>query len=219
MLQIYGRKNSNQVIQLMWTVGELGLEHVRHNVGGSFGGLDSDEYGNLNPNRLVPTIVDDGFVLWESYAIIRYLCRQYGSGSLWPEDPRQVALADQWMEWTSSRFMGTFFPAFWNIIRTPKEKQDSEKVSTAAKDTGVLLQIIERQLQGNDYLIGDALTMADIPLGSMMFKYFNLPIERPSLPNIERWYARLSERPAYSEHAMKPFGTSPEEWLEIEKEA
>ena len=110
MLQIYGRKNSNQVIQLMWTVGELGLEHVRHNVGGSFGGLDSDEYGDLNPNRLVPTIVDDGFVLWESYAIIRYLCRQYGSGSLWPEDPRQVALADQWMEWTSSRFMGTFSP-------------------------------------------------------------------------------------------------------------
>ena len=217
MLQVYGRKNSNQVIQLMWTVGELGLEHVRHNVGGSFGGLDSDEYGNLNPNRLVPTIVDDGFVLWESYAIIRYLCRQYGSGSLWPEDPRQVALADQWMEWTSSRFMGTFFPAFWNLIRTPKEKQDSEKVSTAAKDTGVLLQIIESQLQGNDYLIGDALTMADIPLGSMMFKYFNLPIERPSLPNIERWYARLSERTAYSEHAMNPFGTSPEEWLAIEK--
>jgi len=218
MLQIYGRKNSNQVIQLMWTVGELGLEHVRHNVGGSFGGLDSDEYGNLNPNRLVPTIVDDGFVLWESYAIIRYLCRQYGSGSLWPEDPYQVALADQWMEWTSSRFMGTFFPAFWNLIRTPKDKQDPEKVSTAAKNTGELLQIIESQLIGNDFLIGDALTMGDIPLGSMMFKYFNLPIERPSLPNIERWYAHLSERAAYCEHAMNPFGASPEEWSAIEKE-
>tara|TARA_Y100000589_G_scaffold215557_1_gene203413 strand:- start:111 stop:773 length:663 start_codon:yes stop_codon:yes gene_type:complete len=217
MLQVYGRKNSNQVIQLMWTVGELDLEYVRHNVGGSFGGLNSDEYGNLNPNRLVPTIVDDGFVLWESYAIIRYLCRRYGFGSLWPEDPCQSGLADQWMEWTSSRFMGTFFPAFWNLIRTPKDKQDLEKVSTAAKDTGVLLQIIESQLEGNEFLIGDALTMGDIPLGSMMFKYFNLPIERPSLPNIERWYARLSERTAYCEHAMNPFGTSPEEWLAIEK--
>jgi glutathione S-transferase len=217
MLQVYGRKNSNQVIQLMWTVGELDLEYVRHNVGGSFGGLDSDEYGNLNPNRLVPTIVDDGFVLWESYAIIRYLCRRYGFGSLWPEDPCQSGLADQWMEWTSSRFMGTFFPAFWNLIRTPKDKQDPEKVSTAAKDTGALLQIIESQLEGNEFLIGDALTMGDIPLGSMMFKYFNLPIERPSLPNIERWYARLSERTAYCEHAMNPFGTSPEEWLAIEK--
>tara|TARA_B100000676_G_scaffold90284_1_gene90025 strand:+ start:1353 stop:2015 length:663 start_codon:yes stop_codon:yes gene_type:complete len=217
MLQVYGRKNSNQVIQLMWTVGELDLEYVRHNVGGSFGGLNSDEYGNLNPNRLVPTIVDDGFVLWESYAIIRYLCRRYGFGSLWPEDPCQSGLADQWMEWTSSRFMGTFFPAFWNLIRTPKDKQDLEKVSTAAKDTGALLQIIESQLEGNEFLIGDALTMGDIPLGSMMFKYFNLPIERPSLPNIERWYARLSERTAYCEHAMNPFGTSPEEWLAIEK--
>ncbi len=217
MLQVYGRKNSNQVIQLMWTVGELDLEYVRHNVGGSFGGLDSDEYGNLNPNRLVPTIVDDGFVLWESYAIIRYLCRRYGFGSLWPEDPCQSGLADQWMEWTSSRFMGTFFPAFWNLIRTPKDKQDPEKVSTAAKNTGALLQIIESQLEGKEFLIGDALTMGDIPLGSMMFKYFNLPIERPSLPNIERWYARLSERTAYCEHAMNPFGTSPEEWLAIEK--
>ena len=121
------------------------------------------------------------------------------------------------MEWTSSRFMGTFFPAFWNLIRTPKDKQDPEKVSTAAKDTGALLQIIESQLEGNEFLIGDALTMGDIPLGSMMFKYFNLPIERPSLPNIERWYARLSERTAYCEHAMNPFGTSPEEWLAIEK--
>ena len=217
MLQVYGRKNSNQVIQLMWTVGELDLEYVRHNVGGSFGGLNSDEYGNLNPNRLVPTIVDDGFVLWESYAIIRYLCRRYGFGSLWPEDPCQSGLADQWMEWTSSRFMGTFFPAFWNLIRTPKDKQDPEKVSTAAKNTGALLQIIESQLEGKEFLIGDALTMGDIPLGSMMFKYFNLPIERPSLPNIERWYARLSERTAYCEHAMNPFGTSPEEWLAIEK--
>ena len=218
MLQIYGRKNSNQVIQLMWTVGELNLDYVRHDVGGSFGGLDSSEYSKLNPNRLVPTIVDEGFVLWESYAIIRYLCRQYGFGSLWPEDPRKAALADQWMEWTNSRFMGTFFPAFWNLIRTPKENQDPEKVSTAAEKTGELLQIIENQLEGSDYLIGNTLTMGDIPLGSMMFKYFTLPIARPSLPNIERWYADLCERAAYSEHAMNSFGTSPEEWLAIEKE-
>jgi glutathione S-transferase len=217
MLQIYGRKNSNQVIQLMWTVGELGLEYRRHNVGGSFGGLDSEEYGRLNPNRLVPVIDDDGFVLWESYAIIRYLCRRYGMGSLWPEDPRQAALADQWMEWTNSRFMGTFFPIFWSLIRTPKEQQNPRQIAKAALATGELLQIFEHHMQGRQYVTGDHLTMGDIPLGSMMFKYYNLTIERPSLPNIEAWYRRLCERDAYRTHAMNPFGRSNEEWLELER--
>ena len=217
MLQIYGRKNSNQVIQLMWTVDELGLEYERHNVGGSFGGLDTEEYGKMNPNRLVPTINDDGFILWESYAIIRYLCQQYGKGTLWPDDPQKAALADQWMEWTNSRFMGTFFPIFWSLIRTPKEQLDTDKITQSAKVTGELLQIVEQQLQGKDYLTGDSLTMGDIPLGSMMFKYYTLPIERPSLPNIQAWYVRLSERKAYQGNAMNPFGTNNEEWLALEK--
>ena len=217
MLQIYGRKNSNQVIQLMWTVDELGLEYERHNVGGSFGGLDTEEYVKMNPNRLVPTINDNGFILWESYAIIRYLCQQYGKGTLWPGDPQKAALADQWMEWTNSRFMGTFFPIFWGLIRTPKEQQDSDKITQLAKATGELLQIVEQQLQGKDYLTGNSLTMGDIPLGSMMFKYYTLHIERPSLPNIQAWYARLSERKAYQDNAMNPFGTNNEEWLALEK--
>ena len=217
MLKIYGRKNSNQVIQLMWTVGELQLEHVRYNVGGSFGGLDTDEYANLNPNRLVPTIDDNGFVLWESYAIIRYLSHEYGLGSLWPENNQQAAIADQWMEWTNSRFMGTFFPIFWSLIRTPKEQQEPDKIAASAKATGELLQIVERQLHGKKFITGNTLTMGDIPLGSMMFKYFALDIKRPSLPNIESWYARLCDRPAYQLHAMNPFGSSTEEWLALEK--
>ena len=217
MLDIYGRKNSNQVIQLMWTVDELGLEYKRHNVGGSFGGLDTEDYGRMNPNRLVPTINDNGFILWESYAIIRYLCRQYGKGTLWPDDPHKVALADQWIEWTNSRFMGTFFPIFWSLIRTPKEQQDADKIAQSAQTTGELLQIVEQQLEGKKYLIDDSLTMGDIPLGSMMFKYYTLDIQRPSLPNIEAWYVRLCERKAYQDNAMNPFGRNNEEWLTLEK--
>ena len=217
MLQIYGRKNSNQVIQLMWAIEELGLDYKRHNVGGSFGGLDTHAYGKLNPNRLVPTIDDNGFVLWESYAIIRYLCHQYGKGSLWPDDPQKAALADQWMEWTNSRFMGTFFPIFWGLIRTEKENQEPEKIARLADDTGKLLQIVENNLSGKSYMTGEQLTMGDIPLGSMMFKYYTLDIKRPSLPNIEAWYARLCDRQAYQRHAMNPFGTNSKEWFELEK--
>lgn len=217
MLEIYGRKNSNQVIQLMWTIGELGLDHVRHNVGGSFGGLDTDEYGEMNPNRLVPTLNDNGFIVWESYAIIRYLCREYGMGTLWPQDSQQAAIADQWMEWTNSRFMGTFFPIFWALIRTPREQQDPQKIDKDAIATGKLLGIFESHMNDRNFVCGNQLTMGDIPLGSMMFKYYNLEIERPSLPNIEAWYSRLSERAAYREHAMNTFGSSNEEWLELEK--
>lgn len=217
MLQIYGRKNSNQVIQTMWTVAEIGLEHVRHNVGGSFAGTDTDTYGALNPNRLVPTIDDNGFILWESYAIIRYLCRQYAMGSLWPEDSQHAATADKWMEWTNSRFMKTFFPIFWGLIRTPKEKQNLDQIRASARATGELLQIVEHQLEGKQFITGDTLTMGDIPLGSMLFKYYTLEIERPSLPNIEAWYARLCEREAYRTHAMNPFGSSTEEWMALER--
>ena len=201
----------------MWAVEEMGLEYQRHNLGGTFGGLDTQAYGKLNPNRLVPTIDDNGFVLWESYAIVRYLCRQYGMGSLWPNNPQQAALADQWMEWTNSRFMGTFFPIFWSLIRTRKEDQDAEKTAQSAVATGELLAIVENNLEGKKYMTGDQLTMGDIPLGSMMFKYYTLDIKRPSLPNIEAWYSRLCEREAYQRHAMNPFGKNSQEWIELEK--
>ena len=217
MLQVYGRKNSNQVIQLMWTIGELNLPHIRHNVGGTFGGLDTPQYSAMNPNRLVPTIDDDGFVLWESYAIIRYLSRQYGQGSLWPNNSQQIAIADQWMEWTNSRFMGAFFPIFWELIRTPKEQQNRAKIDQSVNETADLLIILEQHLESKAYITGDTLTMGDIPLGSMMFKYFSLDIERPILPNIEAWYERLKNRPAYQQHAMNNFGRSTEEWFALER--
>ena len=217
MLEIYGRKNSNQVINVMWAVSEMGLEHIRHNLTGSFGGEDTEAFGKMNPNRLVPVIDDKGFVLWESYAIIRYLTRRYGYDSLWPSDPQQAAIADQWMEWTNSLVMPTFFPIFWQLVRTPKDQRDYDKVAEMANATGQLLQIAEKQLEGKTYITGDSLTFGDIPLGALMFKYYTLDIERPSLPNIEAWYARLQEREAYQEHCMGAFGTSPEEWLALEK--
>lgn len=217
MLEIWGRKNSNNVIPVMWTVSELGLEHTRHNVGGSFGGLDTDEYGRLNPNRTVPTINDDGFVLWESTPIVRYLSRRYGAGSLCPEDPEQAALADQWMEWFKANVFLSFIPIFFGLVRMPREQSDPEKIAEAARTAGEKLKILDRHLEGRHFVVGDDLTMGDIPVGTWAFKYFTLPIERPSLPNVEAWYARLCERAPYQTHAMNPFGSSPEEWLELER--
>jgi glutathione S-transferase len=217
MLEIFGRKNSSNVIPVMWTVGELGLEHQRHNIGGSFGGDDTDAFARLNPNRLIPTIRDDGFVLWESMAITRYLCRSYGEGLLWPKHPQQAALADQWMDWYKSSLAANLMPVFFNLVRTPRAECNVRLVEQNTAATIRQLAILEQQLDGRSYILGDDFSMADIPLGAMMYKFFNLDIERPGLPNIETWYARLCERPAFQEHAMIPFGNSPEEWLALEK--
>jgi glutathione S-transferase len=216
MLDIWGRKNSSNVIPVMWAVGELGLEHQRHNVGGSFGGDDNEAYRALNPNGLIPTISDHGFVLWESMAITRYLCRQYGMGALCPEDPRQAALAEQWMEWYKSSITPGLMPIFFNLVRTAESARNTMLIEQCTTATISYLQTLENHLQGRPYILGDDFSMADIPLGAMMYKFFNLAIERPSLPNIEAWYAGLCERPAYRSHAMIPFGSSPEEWLELE---
>jgi glutathione S-transferase len=216
MLDIWGRKNSSNVIPVMWTVGELGLEHQRHNVGGSFGGDDSEAYRLMNPNGLIPTISDHGFVLWESMAITRYLCRKHGMGTLCPEDPQQAALAEQWMEWYKSSITAGVMPIFFNLVRTPASEQNAALIKQCLAATISYLQTLEQHLQGRPYILGDNFSMADIPLGAMMYKFFNLAIERPSLPNIEDWYARLCERPAYQTHAMIAFGSSPEEWLELE---
>ncbi len=218
MLEILGRRNSSNVIPVMWVVGELNLEHKRITMGGSFGGTDSEDYVRMNPNRTIPTINDNGFVLWESNAIIRYLCRQYGAGSLWPDDPQQLALADQWMEWFKSLLIPNLIQVFWNLVRIPEAEHDHDKIKSFTQNTIRQLELLEQHLQGREYIVGDQLTMGDIPIGALLFKYYNLDIQRPSMPNLEAWYARLCGRSAYQTHAMIPFGSSPDEWLKLEKE-
>jgi glutathione S-transferase len=217
MLEIWGRKNSSNVAPVMWAVGELGLEHTRHNAGGTFGRLDTAEYRAMNPNGLVPTMNDSGFVLWESNAIIRYLARQYGAGSLYPRDAKTLAIAEQWMEWMKTTLNPGFFPIFWQLVRTDKEKQDLSLVQRATATTAKNLGILETGLDGREFVAGNALTIGDVALGPLFYRYFNLPVNRPSLPNVENWYSRLCERPAYQQHAMIPFGSNQQEWLALEK--
>jgi len=104
MIEVWGRRNSNNVMPVMWTLGELRLPHVRHNFGGTFGGLDSDDYLSLNPNGRIPTLRDRDCVVWESNAIVRYLAARFGEGNLWDADPGHRSLADRWMDWHKTTF-------------------------------------------------------------------------------------------------------------------
>jgi glutathione S-transferase len=206
MLKILGRKTSVNVQKVMWAVGELGLAHERADLGGEFGGLDTPEYIALNPNRLVPTLDDGGFTLWESNTIIRYLSRTYGHGTLAPTDPHAYARAEAWMDWSlTSLYADLILTCFIQHVRVTAQDRDVAAVAVAAKRAGEKLGILDKQLASRRFIMGDQLTIADIAVGTLMYRYFSLNISRPSLPNVEVWYARLTQRPAYEDHVMIDF--------------
>jgi glutathione S-transferase len=204
MLRIWGRTNSFNVQKVMWTVDELELAHERIDAGGAFGKLDTAAYGNINPNRRIPTVEDGQLTLWESNAIVRYLAAKYGSAALWPEDPGIRSLADRWMDWQITTLQPQLHIAFWGLIRTPEAERDVAAIAAAAAALGPIWQLLDDHLKSRRFVAGAELTMGDIPLGCAYWRYRNLPLDRPSLPNVEHWYANLEERPAYRNNVMLP---------------
>lgn len=206
VLKVWGRKTSINVQKVMWAVGELELEHERLDAGGPFGKTDTAEYGRLNPNRLVPVIQDGDFVMWESNAIVRHLAQKHSRGGLSPADEETYAIADQWMEWASTMLYGDIIQTcFLGLVRTPAADRNTRAIAEAAAAAGRKLTILDEQLKNRSAILGDRLTIADIGVGTLMYRYFNLDIPRPKLTNVEAWYKRLTARPAYAEHVMIDF--------------
>ncbi len=204
MIRVWGRRNSINVQKVMWTIAELGLDHERIDAGGAFGKLDTPEYGRLNPNRKIPVIEDGAVVVWESNAIVRYLAAAYGAGRLWPQEPAARAEADRWMDWQLTELSPLMHPIFWGLVRTPAERRDMAAITEAAAAIGPVWRILDEHLAGRRFVGGDRLTMGDIPVGCAYWRYRNLDVEKPALPHLEAWFARLEERPGYREHVMLP---------------
>jgi glutathione S-transferase len=201
MLKVWGRNTSSNVQKVMWAIGELELPHQRIDIGGPFGKNREPQYLAMNPNGLVPTLEeDDGFLLWESNSIVRYLAVKHGGGRLAPGDLRQRALASQWMDWQLSVVGPAIFHAFWGLIRTPAEKRDRKQIAESQQKTTEAMKILEAQLGKTAYVAGDVFSMGDIPVGIMAHRFRQLVPDRPALNNLERWYAALAARPAFHEH-------------------
>ena len=196
MLKIWGRITSINVQKVVWCADELGLAYERIDVGGSFGGTKTPEYLAMNPNSYVPTIEEDGFTLYESNAIVRYFAARDASARLWPREPRARADADRWMEWQSTTFTPAMRDAFWQLIRTPEPERDSAAVEKSRAASERLARILDAQLARHEYLTPTGFTAADLVVGCSAHRWLNLPIERPGLSNLERWYALLKSRPA-----------------------
>jgi glutathione S-transferase len=204
MLKIWGRTNSVNVKKVLWAAEELGLKYQRIDAGMEHGVTKTPEYLKMNPNSLVPTIDDDGFVLWESHSIVRYLAAKHGAGTLCPKDLRVRADAERWMDWTHTFSREFQRPVFWPLVRTPPEKRDMNAIREACRSCAALLAVPEQTLSSKPYLAGSDFTMADIPLGCHVQLWFRLPIERPRLPCLEAWFGRLLERQAYRAHVDLP---------------
>lgn len=204
MLTIWGRKNSSNVQALMWCVGELGLPYERHDVGHRYGGNDTAEFLAMNPNGTVPVLRDgDSEPLWETGAILRYLAGRYGSAPFWPAEGLARARVDKWAEWAKINVTLAFSgPIFSRVVRTAPSKQDPAAIAQAIVALDRLLDIAEAHLSRGAFLAGDHFTLADIQLGHVLYRYFDIPIERQDRPVLRRYYDTLTTRPAFREHVM-----------------
>jgi glutathione S-transferase len=204
MLTIHGRINSINVQKVVLACEELGLAYQRHDAGGAFGVVKTPEYMAMNPNSLVPVLVDGALVLWESNVIVRYLAAKYGDGTLWPKDPGQRALSERWMDWGAFTLYPKYHQAFWNMVRTPPEKRDMAAVVASLAATEPVMDILEAELAGKAFLAGARPTVGDIGLVPGVFRWLNMPVERKARPNCEAWVGRLTSRPGYGKALMLP---------------
>jgi len=191
----------------MWTVAELGLAYERYDLGHRFGGLNTPEFLAMNPNGTIPVVRDDdGEPIWESAAIVRYLAGRYGGAPFWPADPAARAQVDKWAEWSKVNVAVNFSgPIFWRVVRTPASRRNQEAIEQAVATLDLYLDIAENQLARHPYLSGDAFTVADVQFGHLLYRYFDIDIERRARPNLLAYYEGLALRPAYREHVMIPY--------------
>jgi len=207
VLRIWGRSSSFNTQKVLWLVGELGLAHEHIPAGGDFGLLDTPEFRVLNPHRRVPVIEDDGAVVWESHTCLRYLAAKYGHGTFWSDDPAVRATAEGWMDWAQTALQPAFLNGvFWGYYRTPEAQRNWPAIKrNLARCTGYF-GLLDGILATRPFLVGDSLSLADIPAATSLYRYFELDIARPELPNVTAWYRRLQVRPPFRKQVMLPFG-------------
>lgn len=197
MIRVLGRNNSSNVQKVLWALEEIGVEYERENYGGVFDNVNDAAYKSVNPNSVVPTLIDGDFVLWESNACVRYLAAKYASGTLWPDELEVRADADRWMDWQQTTVAGPITPVFWGLIRLEPEKRDMQAIAKARDDLEVVLTILDQHLLSRRFVAGEHFTMGDIPLGIMAYRWFTLDIKRAELAHLSAWYQRLMDRPAF----------------------
>lgn len=196
MLKIWGRLSSINVRKVVWAAQEVGVAFERTDAGAAFGIVQTPSYLALNPNALVPLIQDGNFTLWESNVIVRYLCAKHSSGTLYPESLPERFNAERWMDWQQTTLNPAGRNAFMQWIRTAPEQRQPHLIEQSNRDTEALMAMLDAHLSQHAFMAGAQFSMADIPIGCEVHRWFGLPQARLAHPHVERWYQALRERPA-----------------------
>lgn len=204
MLAIWGRANSINVQKVLWCCEELGLVYKRIDAGGAFGVTDTPDYLSMNPTGLVPTISDDGFCLWESNVIVRYLAQKYDHGGLCPTDLNCRFDAERWMDWQTTSLWPALRIIFIGLIRTPEAERNMQAIGQAEARCVQQMSILDRTLSSREFLAGDRFSIADIPAGATVHRWYALDIAHPDLPHLNRWYNVLRQKDAFRKTIMTP---------------
>jgi glutathione S-transferase len=197
---VWGRATSSNVMKVLWGLGEMALPFERIDVGGAFGKTATPGYRAMNPTGLVPTLQEDDFALWESNAILRYLANGHAAAELWPSEPQARANVDRWMDAQQTLLNRPMGVVFWGLVRTPADKRDMAAIMQAVEGTARVWGMVSAELARHPYLAGDDLTLADIPWGPHLHRWFTMDFERPEVPHLRAWYDRMLQRPAYKQH-------------------
>lgn len=204
-MRLFGRATSVNVQKVLWTIEELGITCERIDLGGAFGGLDSADYGAMNPNRRVPTLIDGDLTLWESNAIVRYLANSHGGGALAGANVRDIARADMWMEWFQNNCYAHYIALFHQTVRLPESQRDPIKRDHAAAALAASFEVLNTHLGDHKFVAGDRLSMGDTIVGSSLYRYYTMDFEREDLPDLAAYYDRLCQREVYQNTIMTSY--------------
>ncbi|MBK5343512.1 glutathione S-transferase [Pseudomonas sp. TH49] len=198
MLRILGKASSINVRKVLWTCAELQIPFTREDWGSGFKPTDTPEFLALNPCAMVPVIQDGDFTLWESNTIIRYLAGAYGGAALYPAEPRARARVDQWIDWQASELNRSWSYAFMSLVRQSADYQDSAALAKGIEQWSQTMGILDQQLQKTGaYVSGEQFSLADIPIGLSVNRWFETPLAHPDYPAVRAYYQRLSQREGF----------------------
>jgi len=198
-LKILGKATSINVRKVLWTCAELNIDYEREDWGAGFQSTSQESFLQLNPNAMVPVIVDDGFVLWESNAICRYLSSKAGDGRLLPADPRARALVEQWMDWQAGELNNSWRYAFMALVRESKAHRDPELIQAGCREWNRHIGMLDAHLAASGpYAVGAQFSLADVVLGLSVHRWLLTPMDRPHYCAVEAYYQRLAPRPGFA---------------------
>ena len=201
MLKILGKPVSINVRKVLWLCEELALPCELEAWGAGYRDTHVPEFLALNPNAMVPVLVDGDAVLWESNTICRYLAGQQGRDDLLPRDALARARVEQWMDWQAGELNNSWRYAFMGLVRRSEAHRDAAAIAASAAAWNRHMAILEDQLaKAGDFVAGATFTLADIVLGLSVNRWFMTPIERPALPHVQAYYDRLATRPGFRQH-------------------